>query len=433
MSSELERVLREARNRLPESGGEARERARAQALQAVTTRRRRRPTLAVVGAVAVALVLGIAIGASRAPTGTAAAGPGGFGFLPAHEWYVVQNGGLATADRPAIATAANVPIRPGDGASILPYATLQSLPADGVVLVASIVTEGSASTAAPVRGSAETAVRVSAAVAIEQGTQIRPQQPLGQYQLRASVEGYAVDVYLYFGTPAPSAGQRGEAQRQLDLLVLRPNPEQRPPPEVATVASATARSAQSIGFRAVRTFDRSCNCYRLQFSGRISAPVSGEYVSVLRQQCGTSFGTAVAGAQTQAGGYWEATTMFSPPPDRESATYWARWNDTESTRVRFRGRLFVSLDALGRGRFRATVQTAEAPQQLAGRTILLQRRTAGGWVLARSTRLRPDASIPGAAFATFVYPQKRHELRALVPSASARPCFTASPSATVRS
>ena len=436
MSSEFERLLREARSSLPESSDEAAERARVRALEAAGARQpRRRPVLLAGLAVVVALVLGVGIGASRAPGVTAAPGaPSGFGFLPVNGWYVVQNGGLATPEHPAIATAANVPIQPGDGASILPYATLQLLPADGVVLVASIVAQGaSLPLEIDPRRAFDLPLRVSTATTIQYGAQIRPERPLGQYQIRANVKGYSVDVHLYFGTTEPTAETLQEAQRQLDRLVLRLEPGEAPTAARPSGDLEPSRAAQAVTLRVVRVFDRASNWHRLRFSGRISATREGEYVAVLRQRCGTSFGTAVAGAQTQAGGFWEAETTFSPPPGRESASYWARWNDSESTRVQFRGRLFVNLDALGRGRFRATVQPAEAPQQLAGRTILLQRRTSGGWVRVRSSRLRPDASIPGASFAAFTYPQRRHELRALVPRTSAGPCFLASPSDSVKS
>jgi hypothetical protein len=203
---------------------------------------------------------------------------------------------------------------------------------------------------------------------------------------------------------------------------------------VAIAAPTAARGAQSIGFRAVRIFDRACNCYRLQFSGAISPPSAGEYVAVLRQQCGTSFGTAVAGAQTQTGGYWQATTMISPQPGRDSATYWAQWNEINSATVRYRGRLFVHLVGIGQGRFRATVMSSGGPQQLVGRTILLQRRVGSKWTRVSSARLKPDpAALSGSAFTTFTYPRKGHRLRALVPAASAKPCFLASPSDPVRS
>ncbi len=53
------------------------------------------------------------------------------------------------------------------------------------------------------------------------GVQVRPAQPLGQYQLRAAVNGYNVDLTLYFGTERPSSRLLASAQRQLDRLVAR--------------------------------------------------------------------------------------------------------------------------------------------------------------------------------------------------------------------
>ena len=56
---------------------------------------------------------------------------------------------------------------------------------------------------------------------VQWGAQVRPDQPLAQYQLRASIRAYNVDVYVYFGTSRPSKSQFDDAQRQLDGLVVR--------------------------------------------------------------------------------------------------------------------------------------------------------------------------------------------------------------------
>ena len=39
---------------------------------------------------------------------------------------------------------------------------------------------------------------------VQWGAQVRPDQPLAQYQLRASIRDYNVDVFVYFGTSRPS-------------------------------------------------------------------------------------------------------------------------------------------------------------------------------------------------------------------------------------
>lgn len=223
MSSELERLLREARGTLPGPGAAATNRARGRALAAIRGKRsfRRRATAAFGAALLAATGLGVGIGALIAPSDTAASGPGGVGFLPERGWNILQNGGDGTPARPAAAIAANVPVRPSDDPDGLPYATLQALPPDGIVLLAEFVerVEEWRDSRFPTRA---LPLRVrDAAPFIEFGVQVRPGRPLGQYQLLAGVNGYNVDVNLYFGTERPSPALLAAAQRQLDRLVVR--------------------------------------------------------------------------------------------------------------------------------------------------------------------------------------------------------------------
>ncbi|HSI98092.1 MAG TPA: hypothetical protein VK926_06985 [Gaiellaceae bacterium] len=221
MSSELERLLREGRRLLPEP--EPRTTARARERARVARRRiRLRSPLVLAVALVVAIGAGIGIGASIAPTGTAAEGPVGFGFLPEHGWYVMQNGADGAPDRPAIAIAANVPIDPADGHAIVPYSPLLRLPPEGVVIVANFT--GSVT---PIGGALYPTRKPPLQVAealrgIQWGVQVRPASPLGQFQLRGDLDGHAVDVHFYFGTPRPSAEAVAAAQRQLEQLVVAP-------------------------------------------------------------------------------------------------------------------------------------------------------------------------------------------------------------------
>ena len=109
--------------------------------------------------------------------------------------------------------------------SSLPYSTLLTLPPRGHRLVATFIavdTQFPGSTLYPGRA---LPLRIGEATPyIENGTQIRPDQPLGQYQLRAAVSGWNVEVNAYFGTPRPSARLLDAAQRQLDELLTRPAP-----------------------------------------------------------------------------------------------------------------------------------------------------------------------------------------------------------------
>jgi hypothetical protein len=228
MSSEFERLLREARGSLPEPEADVTDAARRRAVSAL---KRRRPRARIAGLVVSALViaaLGVGAGTLIAPSGTASQGPAGLGFLPEEGWYVIQAGTDATPERPGIAIASNIPLSPEDGASIVPYSTLLRLPADGIVIVANFT--GRVGELNWFGGNLRNVtyfghklpLRIEdASPYIQYGGQIRPEEPLGQYQLTAEVNGYVVDLHFYFGTPEPSSELRAEAQRQLSRLVVR--------------------------------------------------------------------------------------------------------------------------------------------------------------------------------------------------------------------
>jgi hypothetical protein len=228
-------------------------------------------------AVGLALVvgsgLGFGLGTSFLPSGTAAQGPLGLGFLPASGWNVLQSGARATRDRPAFATAANVPLDPEDvvagglpDPSGLPYATLLELPPEGIIIVASFTKrQGRQPYYIDFRfPKQKLPLRLSDATPyIESGTQIRPDEPLGQYQIRAAVSGYDVDLNVYFGTPHPSPALLGEAQRQLDRLVVRS-----PANDHATARSRSAATSP-------RVVDRTIVCATALTGGLRTVEVRG--------------------------------------------------------------------------------------------------------------------------------------------------------------
>lgn len=269
MSSEFERLLRQAHEALPEPDARATRRAREKALAAVMRRRRSRfrSPLAFAAALVVAVGLGVAVGALATPSGSAADGPTGLGFLPVEGWSVYQAGTKATVARPASAIATNVPLDPEDfvdgrpDPSQLPYSTLLTLPRSGIVIVADFtllrehsVFTGAAAAFHPRKLPLDLRY---AAPEDEYGTQIRPRRPLGQYQLRAAVEGYAVDLRLYFGTARPSRTLLASAQRQLERLVVEraeTRPRLEPPRVLAAGPSVPAGSA------AARVIDRTFRC-----------------------------------------------------------------------------------------------------------------------------------------------------------------------------
>ncbi len=168
------------------------------------------------------------LGALIAPSGTAARGPVGFGFMPEPGWQALQAAAPSVAGQPQVAMAANVPFAADDVVhglaepSALPYSTLLTLPAHGAVIVVTL-TEPDPNQPPSTRHLAlELPLRIRDATPyIEYGTQLRPDEPLGQYQLQSVLNGRYLDVHVYFGTPRPSAALRVAAQRQLDRLVVR--------------------------------------------------------------------------------------------------------------------------------------------------------------------------------------------------------------------
>jgi len=230
---DLERILREGWKRLPEPDGGVTRRARERALTAVPRARPRRRRTARVAAllgvgVVVALGLGVGLGALVAPNGTAARDPIGLGFVPRSGWFALQSAMRGTPDQPAVAMVANVPFAEDDVVnglaepSALPYSTLLTLPVRGVVVVATFIEAGQqpwTSTRYPPR---TLPLRLRDATPyIEYGTQVRPDEPLGQYQLRALVNGFNVDLVVYAGSPRLSRRLSAEVQQQLDRLVVQ--------------------------------------------------------------------------------------------------------------------------------------------------------------------------------------------------------------------
>jgi hypothetical protein len=171
-----------------------------------------------------------------------------------------------------------------------------------------------------------------------------------------------------------------------------------------------------------RFYDNACRCYKLRFFGTIASGAANEYVTVLRQECGSRSATAIAGASTRAGGAWEAEPVFGARPESDSSTYRARWNGRLSDPLVFRGKLMTSLTTLGGGRFRVRVSTE---QNMKGRRVELQRLVGGQWVRLRSARL---VRFRGDFAATFTVRRRGLTLRAFLPARSAAPCYSATAS-----
>lgn len=235
MSSELERLLRDARTGLPEPDDPATERARRRVVGAIRPRRRRMRALVLAGAMLVtALALGVSAGSLNAPGVTAAREPALLGFVPEPGWVVLQPAPPQVEGQLTISVAANGPIHPDDAvdgladSSGLPYSTLLTLPPHGIVIVAAMTPAAPPHfTPIPITPEyepRELPLRFRDAVPFPTyGAQVRPDQPLAIHQLRAEVHDVNVDVSVYFGTPTVTPSLRAAAQRQLERLVIRPD------------------------------------------------------------------------------------------------------------------------------------------------------------------------------------------------------------------
>lgn len=169
-----------------------------------------------------------------------------------------------------------------------------------------------------------------------------------------------------------------------------------------------------------RVYDPECYCYRLRFRGAISPPGANKYVAVTQRKCGFNFATSVAGASTRADGSWVAKSSVAPS---SSATYRARWGRRLSKPVTVRPKMEMRLTKLLAKRYRVTVSTGDAQQELTGRSVELQRLAAGRWTRVRRARLDADRGAFGSFSATFMVRTRGLTLRIVVPEKSAAPCF----------
>jgi hypothetical protein len=166
--------------------------------------------------------------------------------------------------------------------------------------------------------------------------------------------------------------------------------------------------------------------YRFRFNGTLSTRAAGEYVTVMRQECGLTFATAIAGAQTRAGGFWEVETTSAPSPILDTNTYFARWGTVRSVPIRFRGRLLMGAIKLSPKRVRIWVDRGESRQDMTGRQVILQRLFAGKWSRVATAKLKVDSDQAWVFGATFTLPARGWTMRAVVPTKNARPCFNQS-------
>jgi hypothetical protein len=183
--------------------------------------------------------------------------------------------------------------------------------------------------------------------------------------------------------------------------------------------AAGAAPAQEVTLEVERIYEQQYGLFRLRFSGRISSGAANEYVAVLHQKCGFRFSTAIGGATTTEGGYWESIPRYGAPP--QSGTFRALWKGHRSEPVTLRSPVRISLVKEGARRYRVTVN---ADSNLSRRFVALQRLAGGRWRHVRRVRLAPygQAGYGGFYTAAFTVRKRGLRLRILVPEKTAAPC-----------
>ena len=402
MSLELERLLRDARATLPMPSARATNAARDAVIG--STLRRRRGRLRVTAAVVVlaaATAFGIVAGLLVAPSGGAYSPSDvtGLGFLPAKGWSVVQSGPVAAQH--SIAVATNVPVNPLDvPLDGPPYTTIRRLPADGIVLYAEFTARGNVWTDLGYPADAGVPQLEEAYRETAWNDQIRPEKPVAQYVLHFSNSGYNVEVHAYIGRLRPSDAQLAAAQQQLDRMIVAGEP-------VTIQATPKVVPWNS----------------RLILTGALANGRGNENVTIEERRCGWSVFNAAVETHTDPGGGWHQAWGALI-----SGSYRAVWDGKASTAVAVRVRPGVTVRQSSQARF---VVSVLALKHFEGALGVLERfdRAKRRWVSVKRFRFDDSGATTGVTIGT------RGAVRAAVPSgalvravlprASAAPCYLA--------
>lgn len=407
----IEALLAELGERAtPPSEEELRELARAIASTPRTSPRRRRPPTyarlagAATAAIALAGGLGFGLGSWSTDTGTASTSLTGVGFLPAKGWTVVQSGRLGGTDAPT-SIASNVPLDPDDDLRDAPLATLESLPARGVLISTSFTARGDPA-ADSLFPSRSLPLSMTAAEPVPAGLDPLPlRRALAQYRLLAAVGRYNVDARIYFGATTPSPAQLAVAQSQLNRLFVGT--------ERITLLARPA----------IRGRNQTVTLY-----GSLESGKANETIDIEGKECGQTEWRLVGGAHSHAGGGW--TTQYAPTI---TTTIRAVWDGARSAPLTVQNRIWVQLNTRPRTAkgFGFRVQVS-AKLQMWKRYVVVQRfeRRLGRWRDVKKVVLTETGAAPGSSYvwtsANFhVKVPKGTKIRATFPLSQARPCYLA--------
>lgn len=196
-----------------------------------------------------------------------------------------------------------------------------------------------------------------------------------------------------------------------------------------TTAGATRANSVTMS---VRQYVNANKLRVLAFSGQISTTAADELVTLLGTPCTGGGVRQLAAAQTTDGGNWQVET---PSPQQtfveidSGTSIRAHWKDAESEPYLYRVGLIPYPLELKKGVVTVRVNPSPLNLKLAGKKVVLQRFSASTWqpYLTGRLKYKPTLDAYGGAYNhEAVFKVKRGlKLRALVPTASARPCFLA--------
>ena len=365
---------------------------------------RLRWALGVIAAAFLAGGFGFGLSSWTTPSGTAGTNVAGIGFLPARGWTVVQAGTLGGTGT-AQAIAANVALDPDDALSDAPVATLESLPARGVLISAQFGVRGDIGQdlAFPAR---PLPLRIGVAERVPAGLDPVPvRRVLARYRLRAGVGRYNIDARIYFGTATPSDAQFEVAQSQLNRLLVSSE-------RVTLFARPTVHDRNQI----------------ITLLGSAEGAREDDVVSIEAKECDETAFKEHYEVHPNAGGGW--TTQAGPTI---TTTYRAVWKGSRSTAVTVQERAWVQLSTRPRTRKGFGFEVAVRSQlQFWKRHVIVQRfqRSLGRWVDVKKVVLTETGAAPGSSFvwssAEFTTAVPRGTLvRAMFPLSQAKPCYLA--------
>ena len=339
--------------------------------------------------------LGFGVASWLTPASSAGSAVSGLGFLPAKGWTVVQSGGSGSAES-ARAVAANVPLDRADPELGLPLTALRSWPPRGIAVVATLSARGdpAVDSAFPVR---TLPVRFADAVSVT----------ATEYELRAGVGGYNVDLDISFGGE-PTPGMLREAEEQIARLVVAP-------------AAVTIAVRPTIYAREP-----------LIVFGSVSSGKAGEKVTVQFKQCGLypiQFRDVEELTTLEGGGWSTELGVYA------NGVFRAIAGSDVSNEVKVQARADVRLSPTRSGRYQVNVV---ARTSFWRKRVVIQKfdRARSRWVKLRTLVLEDSGAAPGSSFvwsstAKFALP-KRMTVRAVLPLDQAKPCFIAGYSTLLR-